>query len=239
MVNMDDAINITHKHFDVLAPKAIRNLGSTDTFSDVTLVASDGRSLKAHKAIMLSETFQRILVSVLHSNPLIFCHNIRYDTLKRIKDFIYLGEILIPNDDLGEFLRTGVDLGIHGLVEIEAEDIPGGDSHENEIAKSVKEIISAEAKLGKNEITVNREGYFCCSGCEYSSKWKSHLKTIHDQVKYACGSCEYKVTNPGSLHNHVKSIHEQVKYACESCEYKATRPDSLRQHIKSIHDQVK
>ena len=110
MVNMDDAINITHEHFEGLAPKAIRNLGSTDTFSDVTLVASDGRSIKAHKAIlaMFSETFQRILVTHVHQNPLIYCHSIRYDVLKRIKDFIYLGEILVPNDDLGDFLTYGI-----------------------------------------------------------------------------------------------------------------------------------
>ena len=127
MVNMDDAINIKDKNFEVVAQQAIRNLGSTDIFSDVTLMATDGRSIKAHKAIlaMFSETFQRILVTHLHPNPLIYCHNVRYDTLKRIKDFIYLGKILVPDDELGEFLRIGGKLEVHGLVEIELADTPG------------------------------------------------------------------------------------------------------------------
>ena len=134
MVNMDDVINIKDKHFEVVAQQAIRNLGSTDIFSDVTLMATDGRSIKAHKAIlaMFSETFQRILVTHLHQNPLIYCHSIRYDVLKRIKDFIYLGEILVPNDDLGEFLKTWGELGVHGLVEVETEDTPGRDNVDEE-----------------------------------------------------------------------------------------------------------
>merc|ERR1719347_2511312 len=205
-------MNVTQKHFKDLAPRAIKNLGSTDIFSDVTLVASDGRSISVHKAIiaMFSETLQRILVTHLHPNPVIYFHNIRYEVLKRIKDFIYLGEILVPNDDLAEFLRTGSELGVHGLVDIEAEDIPGGNNVDEEASmkdvnyikedttekldlpsiwnepeygnsqqvseentdskvlefirtsKSYQEIMSAEVKLGKNEITVNDKGMFCC-----------------------------------------------------------------------------
>ena len=90
---MEDKNNLTiltHKDFNVLGPQAIRSLGATDVFSDVTLVAGNGKGIKAHRAIiaMFSDTLQRILLNNFHPNPLIFCHNIKYDILQGIKDFI-------------------------------------------------------------------------------------------------------------------------------------------------------
>ena len=145
---MEDANNVivlTQKDFNILGPQAIRSLGATDTFSDVTLVASNGKGIKAHRAIiaMFSDTLQRILLNNLHPNPLIYCHNIKYDILKKIKDFIYLGEILVPYGDLNEFLRTGGELGVQGLVEIEKGDIPG--------EVNVNEVPSAKDKSSTKE----------------------------------------------------------------------------------------
>ena len=48
----------------------------------------------------------------------------------------------------------------------------------------------------------------------------------------------YKAIEKSSLKTHVKSIHDGVKYSCEYCDYKATRKDNLQEHVKSIHDGV-
>ena len=44
---------------------------------------------------------------------------------------------------------------------------------------------------------------------------------------------------PGcSFISHVKSIHEWVRYPCDQCDYKATQNSNLVEHIKSINYRV-
>ena len=50
--------------------------------------------------------------------------------------------------------------------------------------------------------------------------------------------CDYKATQKGHLLTHIKSIHEGVKFPCAQCDYKATTKGSLFRHMKSRHEGV-
>ena len=196
MEDKNDVIVLTHKDFDILGPQAIRSLGATDVFSDVTLVASNGKGIKAHRAIiaMFSDTLQRILLNNLHPNPLIYCHDIKYDILKRIKDFIYLGEILVPYDHLSEFLRTGGQLGVHGLVEVETGDTPSEDNvneedstrdksstNDDKTKKNNEDFPSHENEPGYNDALQETPKYFNSQGGEsYKSSESAEVKLKND-----------------------------------------------------------
>ena len=70
-----------------------------------------------------------------------------------------------------------------------------------------------------------------CDQCSYKATWKcrllSHVKSIHEGVKYSCDQCSYKATQKVNLARHVKSIHEGIKYSCDQCSYKATHKVDL------------
>ena len=48
----------------------------------------------------------------------------------------------------------------------------------------------------------------------------THIKSIHEGIKYPCDQCDFKATHKGTLKSHMKSIHEGV---------------NLWKHIKSKH----
>ena len=54
-----------------------------------------------------------------------------------------------------------------------------------------------------------------------------------------CDQCDFKATYKSNLLTHIKSIHEGVKYPCDQCDYKATWRSHLLRHLKSKHKAVK
>ena len=64
---------------------------------------------------------------------------------------------------------------------------------------------------------------------------RTHVKSIHEGVKYPCDQCVYKATSKGDLRTHVKSIHEGVRYPCDHCDYKVTHKSNLRAHKEYKH----
>ena len=121
---MDQLVNLKRDNFEGLAPHAIRNLGNTDLFSDVTLVSRDNKSVQVHKVILasFSQKLEKILVSNPHPNPMIYLNHIDSETLLKIKKYIYLGEVEVPSHQVFDFIKIGGDLGIVGLVEQNIED---------------------------------------------------------------------------------------------------------------------
>ena len=42
-----------------------------------------------------------------------------------------------------------------------------------------------------------------------------------------------------TITTHIKAVHEGLKYLCNDCEYKATARSSFLQHIKAVHEELK
>ena len=160
---MEEVVNSNHDNFDGMAPLAIRNLGNTDLFSDVTLVSNDNQIVKAHKVILasFSQKLEKILASNPHTNPMIYFNHIDSDTLHRLKTFIYLGHAKVPSDQVYDFIKIGGELGIVGLVEQNGE--------QGELEKHLGEQVTnntgftSEASIEQNyeaEQMVERNTYF-------------------------------------------------------------------------------
>lgn len=85
-------------------------------FVDVTL-ACEGGSLKAHRVMLsaCSSYFRRVLHEAGTKNPVIIMRDVPFSEMDHILQFIYRGEIHVPEASLPSLLRTARLLEIRGL----------------------------------------------------------------------------------------------------------------------------
>ena len=97
----------------------LRSLIRDEDFIDVSLHC-EGRTLKAHKVYLsaCSEYFRNVLRGTnLWQHPILFLSEIPFGDLQKILEFIYCGEVQIPQKKLGSFLKSAEILKINGLNE--------------------------------------------------------------------------------------------------------------------------
>ena len=84
---------------------------------DVTLVCSD-RSLRAHKVVLsaCSPFFERVFNDTPCKHPVIVLKDFRGWMVQAIVDFMYRGEISVPQEKLNQLIQAGESLQIRGLI---------------------------------------------------------------------------------------------------------------------------
>jgi hypothetical protein len=87
-----------------------------DDLVDITF-ACEGKKIGAHKLVLFSCSpyFKDLLSSNKSSHPVFFFHDISYDILKAILEYMYMGEVHITNENLKDFIRVAEALQIRGL----------------------------------------------------------------------------------------------------------------------------
>ena len=88
------------------------------------------------------------------------------------------------------------------------------------------------------EVSERKENFcvLCKKSYASGSALKTHIKVIHEKVKYKCDLCEKSFTAKLSLEGHVKRIHEKMKeLKCEICEKKFGSLGGLNEHSYNIH----
>ncbi|XP_034243071.1 zinc finger and BTB domain-containing protein 18.2-like isoform X2 [Thrips palmi] len=98
--------------------EALRTLLDRELLVDVTL-ACDGRSLRAHRAILsaCSSYFQDLFQESTHPHPIVILKDVRYHELEALVKFMYHGEVTVNHDTLPGFLRTAETLHVRGLTD--------------------------------------------------------------------------------------------------------------------------
>ncbi len=103
-----------------------RELRDESDFFDVTLACGDGhgRTLQAHRVILsaCSPLFRRMLRDVFRispgsPSPLLYLRGVRHKDLRNVLDFMYDGEVNVPQADLNSFLTVAEDLQVKGLAQ--------------------------------------------------------------------------------------------------------------------------
>ena len=105
---------LSWKEFDQCTSQSFRNHFNKDDFSDVTLACDDDKQIKSHKMILsaCSPFFQKILINNPHQHPLIYLKGIKYESLKLILRFMYLGETKVSEEELQSFLTAAEELKV-------------------------------------------------------------------------------------------------------------------------------
>ena len=141
-----DSYNLDYSLFKenlIQGYKAVQNI---EALADVTLVCDDGE-VSAHKLVLFtgSTFFQNFLPRVKQPNPYIYLKGIKMRHLEMALDFMYLGAVQVPQDDIGAILEVANDLKISGLTEEET----------SKEKQNTQEDIKVEGKKDSSNIVEN------------------------------------------------------------------------------------
>ncbi|CAG0897528.1 unnamed protein product [Darwinula stevensoni] len=91
-------------------------LRSREMFVDITL-SCEGQTMKAHKLVLCSGSFlfQKLLLRENSTSPIIHFHGVDMMLLKLLLDFIYMGEVEVPTNQLDQFIALAESLEVKGL----------------------------------------------------------------------------------------------------------------------------
>ena len=103
----------------------LKTLIQDEDFVDVSL-SCEGKVIKAHKLYLsaASDHFKTILKGTnIWQHPILFLSEVPFADLQKIMEFIYCGEIQIPQKKLSSFLKSAEILKINGLID-KINDVP-------------------------------------------------------------------------------------------------------------------
>ena len=142
---MTEGFHFSYSQFDLNVSQAFKTLRGLESFSDVTLVCTDGE-LSAHKFVLFtsSQLFQEILPRMKQPNPYIFLKGIKLSYLEPLMSFMYTGQVEVSQKDLGRVLKTAKDLGVKGLIEATEEQREEAKQQASAIKKQLAELMQTE-----------------------------------------------------------------------------------------------
>ena len=111
-------ISLNCNHFETNMILALRDLREEKDFFDVTIVCEDSQ-IQAHKVILsaCSTFFRNLLRRNPHQHPLLYLKGVKYKEILSILNFMYNGEISIPQEELKQFMAVAADLKVKGLAQ--------------------------------------------------------------------------------------------------------------------------
>ena len=111
--------NLGYKHFQKYNSKTCQKVWNDQYYSDVTLVTSDDKHVRARKIVLSSYSafFKHVFERYWHQNPLIYLKDIKYKYLDLILEFIYTGQCDVEESESVWFLLVGKGLGVNGIQE--------------------------------------------------------------------------------------------------------------------------
>ena len=241
-----------HSYSDHLR-EALKEMMTTNEFSDVTLVTDDKQQIRAHRNILsaCSPVFKDILqLNSNNTNPVIYLRGIQHSEMESIMQFVYLGEARFDEEKLSEFLMVSKNLEIKelltGLENIETKEYveteANTDSAEQDhnIANDTDLDINEDSTSSFNEDSADVEPQKQTKLQNKSADRRvkgTTLESVNSQ--FTCQDCEKVFNSKGALIYHIKSKHEGIKYTCNQCNFQASAMNGLKMHVQAKHEGVK
>ena len=218
-------------------------------FSDVTLVCEDRKKIPAHRNILsacspvLRDILEDIDLSDL-KHPIIYLKGIKYQEMKAILHFSYMGQVDVLSESVDDFLSSAKILEIEGLhtendeieqIKNSADDIK--DREDNIGQYSIEEDIHEDSNKDSNETSNKNDSYFGFGSIPDDNLDQSKEKGKPKRgAKYNCKQCNRFYFAKRSLWFHRKSVHGGTQYSCDECDFVTERAMYLRNHMQTIHD---
>eukprot|EP00092_Neocalanus_flemingeri_P010522 GFUD01011337.1.p1 GENE.GFUD01011337.1~~GFUD01011337.1.p1 ORF type:complete len:299 (-),score=51.12 GFUD01011337.1:252-1148(-) len=120
IMNPSDIFHLKWDEFQDNFRQTYKQLRQEEEFCDVTLVCGDGKHIEAHKLILSasSTVFKDIFTKNKQGHPLLYLRGVESTELASVMDFIYQGEVKVPQTELSNFLDVAQDFGVKGLMNI-------------------------------------------------------------------------------------------------------------------------
>jgi len=253
---MDNKFSVKWSEF-----KKIREEGR---LCDVTLATADGKYLQAHKVILSagSKFFNDVFINCNSSNlqMMIYLKGIKNDELKNILDFIYNGEVCLPEDQQSIFLETARGLLIKGIdrelpvianttektesINIKSENFiltssgdPESPDGSTERFKSIKTQDELNSEI-KQMIQKNEGGLWSCQLCgktmDTNSAIRDHAERHIAGMKHDCHLCNKTFSSRPNLRSHIAHMHKGL-FDCDKCEKSGMNWGTSQYHKKRYH----
>ena len=245
---VNDVFCLRLQDFDTNIRDSWKEIQSQKDFCDVTL-ACDDKQMAAHKFIISSSSpvFRNILKQNSNQHPFIYLRGVKYKDLSNLLNFIYQGEVNIPQEELNSFLAVAEDLKVRGLSGDEAgkslnekqqsplKDIFGEENYDpppkrkftrklddNEIYKS----FGTDPKNAKVEMNVGHNIVTETSQVDMDSWDESDIKEQLDSVSFPVSTFKNNMNDAGL-------------YSCDNCGKQFRTSYTLKLHVESIHDGIR
>jgi len=116
---MADQYSLNWNNYKSSMTESLKTIIQHEDFVDVTL-HSEGKTLKAHKVYLsaCSSYFKNVLKDTnLWQHPILFLADVPFQDLQKILEFVYYGEVQVPQKRLQSFLKSAEILKINGLID--------------------------------------------------------------------------------------------------------------------------
>ena len=216
-------------------------------FADVTLVSDDSSDfIKAHRAILSSgsSVFKKLLMMTPEADhQTLYLRGIKHETLEKIVQYIYVGEVFMNKSEISEF-------------ESIAQDLQLGEYQQDP-------MLEEEVKNGSTNEEIEHKYY--CTECDRSFplkfSLKRHMTKNHSQPKKPMRrtSTPYKPVNireavqdfqqflssktkelfknlPEETQEVIRDATEEGKYDCTECDKKFVYEASFKSHMRITHN---
>ena len=213
--------------FEENSRSTFKDMRNDTDFTDMTLVCDDYQEIEGHKVILSTSSifFDKIFRKSKHPHPLIYLRGVKSRDMMSILDFMYHGEVSIPQEDLEEFMHTARELNIKGL-------------EGNEAGKNTSE--SQDKYVCDNEIPQTESLY---------SKSETHIKVEQTDVTNVLVSEESGTNHiPKDGKSIVKDLEsldmiidsmiqkaEGTGFTCKVCGIPRITTQSLKVHVEGKH----
>ena len=172
-MSIEEKFCLKWSDFEKNISEVFAELRDDEDFFDMTL-ACEQRTVQAHKLVLsaCSPFFKSLLKTNKHPHPLLYLKGVKYEEIQLLLNFMYHGEVSIPQAQLSSFLALAEDLQIKGLSDVEGR-IPSSqrntsakrpledESTADAIEENTKAPKQAALATGSENITVNKGTISC------------------------------------------------------------------------------
>ncbi len=125
---------------------SFQHLLDTNTLVDVSLTASNGKTVTAHRMVLAacSEYFYRLFKDLPEKHPVIVFKDASEDIVRDLLLFMYKGEVEVQESHLNDFLKFADTLQVKGLSQSDREDLSARQQQQQEAAAAA----AAAAAMG-------------------------------------------------------------------------------------------
>ena len=211
-----------------------------EQLTDVTVLCEDGTRFAAHRLILAacSSFFKQIFLSNENTPAWIYLKGVESLMLGFLLEYVYLGEVEVPEQSLARFLETAGELKIKGLAKYAGSSVSAR-LEEKEVEPPEPAYQSPEVKL-ETETTVDLpEQSFIDNDLEEEEP--REMIIAEDEIQTSAPITDGPLFSPEVNAELDKQIEEiLVKndgvWSCKVCGKFANHKSKLKQHVETHID---
>ena len=244
---------------------SFRELRRDQEFADVTLACGDGQTIEAHRVVLTSGSllFQNLLRQNYSraSHPLIYMRGLKTSDLNLIVDFLYQGEVNVPQDKLNDFLALAEELQLKGLSVDGPSDPPPAELQDlskkqyglqqpKREKRSIEKYSSEKRRLSAHTVPTQQSNEKALSlfgevesrsGVSFrdgNTELDQQINSMMERLDgvWVCKTCGKRDRLNTNIKKHIEGVHiEGSSHCCVLCGKTLRSKNAVQSHIYRNH----